>query len=120
LVSRETLEASDLDGERLLLFSRAEYPDYWAKVTGYFREQGINAKVAGEFDAASSLAAAVEAGMGLALMAERSQVEGRRLSLKPIEPTPDPICVAAGVAAGRELPGQLGVFIEELRRAAGT
>jgi len=119
LASRELLEAGDLDGRRLLLFSRDDYPEYWRKVTGYFREHGINARVAGEFDAASSMAAAVEAGMGLALMAERSQVAGRRLVLKRIDPAPEPICVAAGVAGKRELPGPLEVFIEELRRAAG-
>lgn len=119
LVAKKAVSAKDLDGQRLLMFEREHYPDYWDAVTGFFRTHGIQAKVAGEYDGISSLTAAVEGGLGMALVVETSRVEsGRRLVLRPLEQVPAPIQVAAGLPAGREIPSRVLAFVEELRRAA--
>lgn len=107
---------AELNGQRLLLYSRTDYPEYWASVTRLFREHGIDAKVAGEFDGVSSLGAAVEAGLGVALVAAGSRLD--RVVMLPLDPEPEAVCVSAGLAAGREIPPVVGVFVAELRRVA--
>lgn len=105
-----------LNGQRLLLFSRTEYPEYWASVTRLFRDHGIDAKMAGEFDGVSSLGAAVEAGLGVALVASGSRID--RVAMLPLDPAPDAVCVSAGLPAGRAVSLVTGVFVGELRRVA--
>ncbi len=122
LVAAKTIKASDLADERLLLFDRGQYPDYWSRVSGYFKEHGIQAKVAGEFDGIASLAAAVEANLGCAIIAESSSLvrdgSERVLSL-PMDPQPEPIIVAAGVVARHQTPAHVLAFIEEMKLQAG-
>lgn len=113
---RSKVSLAELDGQRLLLFSRAEYPEYWSSVTRLFRDHGIDAKIAGEFDGVTSLGAAVEAGLGVALVAAGSRIG--RVSMLPLDPAPEAICVSAGLPAGREISPVTSVFVGELRRAA--
>jgi DNA-binding transcriptional LysR family regulator len=121
LASRESVSPSDLDGQKLLLLEREGYPDYWNRVTRYFKDRGLQAKIAGEFDGRESLSSAVEAGMGIALVAQvgrkGSQVRERSL-LKPLAEEPARTVVAAGTATDRGCPGRVLAFIEELKRAA--
>lgn len=108
---------ADLNGERLLLFDREQYPDYWSRVTAYFKEHRIQAKVAGEFDGITSLAAAVEANLGIAIIAETSRLvrDGdRRVRAVAMVPEPAPIMIAAGVVARHEPPPHVQAFIREL------
>jgi LysR family transcriptional regulator, benzoate and cis,cis-muconate-responsive activator of ben and cat genes len=121
LAAHGRISARDLDGLKLLLYDREHYPDYWDKVTGFFRAHGIQAKVAGEFDGVSSLTAALEGGLGIALLAESSGIDrGQRgrLVAKFLSEEPEPIAVAAGISASDEASPQLQTFIEELRKAA--
>lgn len=111
---------ADLHGEHLLLFDREQYPDYWSRVTGYFKEHRIQAKVAGEFDGITSLAAAVEANLGIAIIAETSRLvrdHDQRVLALPMHPEPSPIIVAAGVIARYAPPPHVLAFIQELRRS---
>ena len=117
LAKKRVIKAADLDGRRLLLLSRVDYPGYWKEVSNYFQQQGINAKVSGEFDGISSLQLGLEAGLGIALVAERSQL-GARVKLKKIQPPPDPICVGVGRLKGRALQPWVEAFIKELKLAA--
>jgi hypothetical protein len=64
------------------------------------------------------LASAIEAGLGVALVVERMACSFPRLSLKPLKPEPEPVCIAAGVSATRRSDVILQVFVEELKRAA--
>ena len=114
--SKKAIALADLEGQRLLLFSRNDYPEYWQSVTRMFRENNLQAKVAGEFDGVASLGAAVEAGLGVALMAAGSRVD--RVVLLPLDPAPEPVCVAAGVPAARDVSKVVEVFIRELVRVA--
>lgn len=119
LARRRTIRPEHLDGERMLLLSRADYPGYWREVTDYFRTHNINAKVAGEFDGIGSMRLGLEAGIGIALVAARARM-GDQVKLKKITPCPESICVAAGIKAG-SLPGPvLRAFLDELKMVADT
>lgn len=121
LGKKKRISAGDLDGERLLLYDREHYPDYWDRVTRFFRDNRLQAKIAGEFDGVNSLIAALEGNLGIALLAESSQINrGPRQTLvtRPLDSPPERIQVAAGVAANREPTAQVLAFIEELKQAA--
>jgi DNA-binding transcriptional LysR family regulator len=121
LASREVVSPADLDGQKLLLLEREGYPDYWNRVTRYFKDRGLQAKIAGEFDGRESLSAAIEAGMGIALVAQagrRGRQQDGRSVLKPLAEEPARTVVAAGTAADRDCPARVLAFIEELKRAA--
>ena len=121
LGAKKKISAADLAGQRLLLYDREHYPDYWDRVTSFFREQNLQAKVAGEFDGVSSLTAALEGNLGIALLAESSPVDNgrnKRLITRPLAVAPARIEVAAGVSAEMLTSAQLLEFIEELKLAA--
>jgi DNA-binding transcriptional LysR family regulator len=121
LGAKKKISAPDLSGQRLLLYDREHYPDYWDRVTSFFREQNLQAKVAGEFDGVSSLTAALESNLGIALLAESSPIDNgrnKRLISRPLEIAPPRIEVAAGVSAEGDTSVQLLEFIEELKLAA--
>lgn len=118
LATAERIRPVDLHGERMLLYERENYPDYWARVTAYFKEHKVQAKVAGEFDGIASMAAAVEANLGCAIIAETSRLvrdgDGRVLS-RSMEPQPEPITIAAGVVTRHPPPPHVLAFIEEMK-----
>ncbi|MDH4476223.1 MAG: LysR substrate-binding domain-containing protein [Verrucomicrobiaceae bacterium] len=118
LNAKKSIAPAHLDGARMVLFSQQEYPEYWQRVTSWFKGHGMNALIAGEYDGANSLASAIEAGLGVALVVERMACSFPRLSLKPLKPEPEPVCIAAGVSAARRSDMILQVFVEELKRAA--
>lgn len=114
----EKITPADLNGERLLLYDREQYPDYWVRVTAYFKEYKIQAKVAGEFDGISSLAAAVEANLGCAIIAETSRMvrdDDKRVLTRAMYPQPAPIVISAGVLARDTPPPHVLAFIEEMK-----
>lgn len=118
LAKRQTLTPADLDNERLVVYNQREYPDYWEGLSAWFKSQGINARIASECDGVTSLISAVEAGLGLAVVVERiACLVPERIVLKPVEPQPPPVCIAAGTAARRTGDKVLGVFVGELQRA---
>lgn len=122
LGKKKLVSAKDLAGQRLLLYDREHYPDYWDRVTGFFREHHLQAKVAGEFDGVSSLTAALEGNLGIALLAKSSLMnhgQKQRLISRPLAEEPRPIEVAAGVSAETPTSAQVLAFIEELKHAAG-
>ncbi|MBI5385105.1 MAG: LysR family transcriptional regulator [Verrucomicrobia bacterium] len=119
----ETAEVAPgaLARERFVIFSQKDYPEYWRAVAGWFRRHNIKAQVAGDYDGISSLLAAVEASVGVALVGERSaRTAPDRVLMKPLTAQPNPVRVAVGAPAHRMNDKVLGVFLEELRRAAGA
>ncbi|MFT5882342.1 MAG: DNA-binding transcriptional LysR family regulator [Crocinitomicaceae bacterium] len=114
---KRSISSNLLDGKRVLLLSRHEYPEYFKGVSRFFRELGINAKVAGEFDGIESLCVALEAGIGIALVAEGSSM-GQNVNLLKIKPTATPVEVAVGWRGDRALDSMTAAFVEELRQAA--
>lgn len=119
LAGNPVIAIDDLADQRWLMFRKSEYPDYWRRVRDYCHQHGLKPKVVGEFDGFSSLATAVESGMGIALVADGSGAGDRqRMQMLRIEPQPEPICVAVGSSAAKDLEGPEKVLIEELRRVA--
>ena len=118
LVAKKTLTARDLNDQKLVVYTQRDYPDYWSSITGWFKEQGMNARIASECDGVTSLISAVEAGLGIALVVERiACLIPERIILKPLQPQPAPVCIAAGVMSRQSKDKMLAVFVEELKRA---
>lgn len=117
LAKLETVKVGELEGRRFVLLSRHDYPGYWQGVIDYFSEQGMNAKVAGEFDGIESLALALQAGMGLALVASGAAV-GEGVKQIPLVPAPAAIKVAAAWSAATAPDPLIAEFVEELRQFA--
>jgi DNA-binding transcriptional LysR family regulator len=115
LAKRRFIKAEHLDGERLLLLSRHEYPGYWEKVTSYFADHQVNAKIAGEFDGIASLRLGVEAGLGVAFVVQAAIVNPA-IKVIPFKPGPDPICVSLGYASRRTLEPWEAGFLKALRK----
>ena len=111
---RNFLTPSQLNGQRLLLLSRHEYPGYWDQVSGYFTEHDIDAKIAGEFDGIASLRMGVDAGLGMAFVAGRP--EG--MTTVMLKPEPQPICIAMGSLKSRQLSEWEQAFVDEMVKAA--
>ncbi len=118
LAGRTLVTPADLNGENLLLYDRGQYPDYWSRVSAYFKAHGINARIAGESDGVTSLLAAIEANLGCAIVAESGRLirdgDPRLLTL-PMEPQPEKIVVAAGIHARNPPPAHVRAFIEEMK-----
>ncbi len=115
LAAKKVVRAKDLDGEKLLLLSRLDYPEYWEGVRGYFAAQGVNAKVAGEFDGLESLMTGLRAGLGVALISADAAEAGRgKLVGRKLRPAPAPVRVALGLPAHREADPVLAAFVEEV------
>lgn len=115
--NKRSISSKLLDGERVLLLSRHEYPEYFKSVVTFFRELEVNAKVAGEFDGIESLRVALEAGIGVALVAEGSVV-GREIKLIKLNPAAAPVEIAVGWRGDYALNSMTAAFVEELRYAA--
>ena len=83
-------------------------------MTAYFQAHDINAKVAGEFDGIESLRVALEAGVGIAMVAETSEVgkDVRRVQMKP---EPQGVRVAVGWRDDRALDPVMSAFVQELK-----
>lgn len=118
---KKLLQPADLADQKLLLFERDGYPDYWDRVTRFFRDRGLQAKIAGEFDGVVSLVSAVEAGMGISLVAESTRVEkgsGARIVMKSLAEQPGTSVVSVGRRMTGEIPARVLAFVEELKAAA--
>ena len=113
----QPLQLAELDGARLLIYQRDEYPDYWRLIRQLLADSGAKPVVVGEFDGWTSLRTAVEAGLGLALIAGYDEV-GNRLLLREIEPEPEPVCVSVGWHRQSPPGPACSVLIEEMARSA--
>lgn len=114
LTRHRSIRPEQLDGERLLLLSRHEYPVYWEKVTRYFSDHSVNAKIAGEFDGIVSLRLAVEAGLGIAFVVEGA-LTSSCIQTIPFNPSPEPLCISLGYAKRRTLEPWEHGFLAALR-----
>ena len=105
--------------EPLLVFCQRDYPEYWNIVTGWLREQRQRPAIAGEYDGVNSLLAAVESGLGVAIVTTSTErLVPKNVRLKKLSAPPKPLCIAAGHRASRNAEKSLAVLIEELRHAA--
>jgi len=91
----------DLVNERLIVYTRKDYPEYHDWLATLFAPKRAP-HIAEEYDSATSLIAAVEAGRGVALVPKAFEcLSGPRLKVRPISPAPPPFIV--GVARRKKL-----------------
>jgi DNA-binding transcriptional LysR family regulator len=82
------MPARQIKDERLIGYSREEYPEYHTWMRETFRPFGFDPVVAEEHDSVTSLIAAVEAGRGIAIAPLSLRcLAGPRLKLLPIQPS---------------------------------
>ncbi len=121
LAKRAQVTPAEVAREPLLAYCQRDYPEYWDIITGWLRGQQQRPRIAGEYDGVDSLLAAVESGLGVALVTVRtSRRVPERVRLKKLSSTPEPLCIAAGYRASRAGDQPLAVFVEELRKAASA
>ncbi len=87
--------------ERLIAFTLADYPEHHAWIADLFAPLNRPPQIVEEYDSATSLIAAVEAGRGVALVSQRLDcLAGPRLKIRPLQPAPPPLVV--GIAYRKE------------------
>ena len=119
LTNNSHLTPADAASQPLLVFRRGDYPEYWDVLSGWLRKHHLKPAIAGEYDGVESLMAAVEAGLGVALVTSRTaKLFPDRVRLIDLSPAPPPLCIAAGHRADRSSDKPLAVFVAELRKAA--
>ena len=121
LAQRKQIMPADVAGEPLLVFCQRDYPEYWETINGWLRSHRQRPQIAGEYDGVDSLLAAVESGLGVAVVTMRAaNLVPERVKLKKIAGAPEPLCIAVGLRDGQADDKPLAVFVEELRKAAQT
>jgi DNA-binding transcriptional LysR family regulator len=118
---KKSISAADLAHTPLLIYCQRGYPEYRDAVEAWFKSHHLKPQVAGEYDGAESLMAAVEAGLGAALVTGRmARLYPHRAVLRPVAEATETFCVGALIRAERAGDSSLAVFIEDLRRAAAA
>lgn len=121
LARRSQVTPAEVAREPLLVFCQRDYPEYWEIITGWLRQHKLRPQIAGEYDGLESLMAAVESGLGVALLTSRTAHRvPERVRLKKLSAAPEPVCIAVGHRDDRADDKPLAVFVEELRNAASA
>jgi DNA-binding transcriptional LysR family regulator len=121
LARRSQVTPAEVAREPLLVFCQRDYPEYWNIITGWLRQHKLRPQIAGEYDGLESLMAAVESGLGVALLTSRTAHRvPERVRLKKLSAAPKPVCIAVGHRDDRTNDKPLAVFVEELRKAASA
>jgi DNA-binding transcriptional LysR family regulator len=119
LARRPTVTPSEAVRGPLLAYCQRDYPEYWNIITDWLREHQQRPIIAGEYDGVNSLLAAVESGLGVAIVTtSTARLVPKSVRLKPLSAMPKPLCIAAGHRASRTSEKPLAVFIAELLHAA--
>jgi DNA-binding transcriptional LysR family regulator len=96
LAKADQISLRDVAGERLIAYSKEDYPEYHAWLEKLFRQQKSAPLLCEEHDSSTSLIAAVEAGRGVALVQQGFEsLSGPRLQVQPLKPAPAPFVVGA-------------------------
>lgn len=101
LARADQIRLSDVASERLIAYSKEDYPEYHAWLKNLFRKQKSPPLLSEEHDSSTSLIASVEAGRGIALVQQGFEcLSGSRLEIRPLEPAPPPFVVGAAWRKG--------------------
>ena len=119
LAQRSRVTPVEVAREPLLVYCQRDHPEYSDIITGWLRDHRQRPQIAGEYDGVDSLMAAVESGLGVAMVTTRTaRLVPERVRLKILSTAPAPLCIAVGCRANRADDKPLAVFVEELRKAA--
>lgn len=90
------ISLKDLKGEKFVVYSREEYPDYHEYLRRVFKSETFNIDIVEEHTGGASLVTALEAGTGIALLPKNLELTaGDRIKLVGILPAPVPIIIGA-------------------------
>jgi DNA-binding transcriptional LysR family regulator len=96
LAGKRSISLARLRQERLMGYSRDEYPEYFDWITHLFRPQPFEPNAMEGYDSATGLIAAVEAGRGVAIVSTSMKcLTGPRVKLLPFAPALPPLIVGA-------------------------
>jgi DNA-binding transcriptional LysR family regulator len=96
LSRRRTVTIAEIARHPLVVYSRADYPEYYEFLKALFASAKVKLRITEEHDSVASLIAALESGNGVALVSETiACISGPRLKLIPITPAPEPIVIVA-------------------------
>jgi DNA-binding transcriptional LysR family regulator len=96
LAGKRSISVADLRKEKLMGYSREEYPEYSDQIAQIFQPAPFDANAMEEYDGVTGLIAAVEAGRGVALVSTSIKCStGPRIVLLPLVPALPPIVVGA-------------------------
>jgi len=102
LARRKTVSLAAVAREPLIVYSRAEYPEYHELLGALLATVGGKPQIAEEHEGVTSLVAAVEAGQGIALVPScLACMVGPRLRIIPLEPALESLIVVAASRADR-------------------
>jgi len=119
LAKKKRIAPRELKGVPFVVFCKKGYPEFWDYVAPWLREHGLKPKIAGEYDGAESLMAAVEGGLGVALVGGRmARLFPNRVGFRALAAPPEPLCIAAARQTLRAKDKPLEVFVNELVNAA--
>ena len=121
LARRHIVTPAEMARAPLLAYCQRDYPEYRDMLTRWLHEHGQRPRIISEYDGVDSLMAAVESGLGIALVATRmGRLVPERVRLKTLSPAPPPLCIAAGYRADPADAKPLAVFVEEMRNACSA
>src|ERR1041385_7725766 len=96
LARTRRVELAQIADEPLVIYSRAEYPEYHAMLMELFRKIGRTPRISEECDSVTSLIAAAEIGRGPAIVPScLAMLAGARLKFVPLHPAPPPVPLGA-------------------------
>lgn len=114
------LKLEQIATEPFVSYARADYPDYHELLDELFQPVGRKPRIVEEHDSGPGLVAATEVGRGLAIVPScMALLAGNRLTLRPIDPPPSPLCVGAAFNPKR-LSGAAQKFLAAARVAGGA
>jgi DNA-binding transcriptional LysR family regulator len=93
---RKAVPLAAAAAEPLIVYNRAEYPEYYLQIAGLLATVGGKPRIVEEHEGVTGLVAAVEAGQGIALVpACLACMVGPRLKIIPLQPAPESLIVGA-------------------------
>jgi DNA-binding transcriptional LysR family regulator len=96
LAAKRSISLKQLSRERLMGYSREDYPEYFEQINEIFQASHLTPGAVEEYDSATGLIAAVEAGRGVAVVSTSMKcLTGPRVKLLPITPALSPLVVGA-------------------------
>jgi LysR family transcriptional regulator, benzoate and cis,cis-muconate-responsive activator of ben and cat genes len=117
LAKKRSISLAQFRKERLMGYSQEDYPEYFDWLADIFKPEPFDPCGVEQYDSATGLIAAVEAGRGVALVSTSMKcLTGPRVKLLPISPALSPIVV--GALTGKSASVMAQRFIAAVKKVA--
>lgn len=119
LANKKSIPIKLLQNERFISYTHEDYPEYHDWLVELFKPFHFQPHAAEEYDSATGLIAAVEAGRGVAIVTSSLQcLAGPRLKLLPVTPKLPPLLL--GALRRRTVSPLTQQFIDAVRQSTNT